>query len=182
MLAVVVAAFLPETATQGDTAEDVLTRAKMYVAGFVTRLSRVVAEERYLQVSATLAARDSVAVVQDLRRRELVSDFLLVQISGEMGWRTFRDIREVDGSRSGSRSRSGHRPAGRVVKSELRVRGSDTVTASFRIHDQLQTDVAFEMRENYVFRGQQMSGTATYTDFRRFQVQTDEKLKNSDGG
>lgn len=66
---------------------------------------------------------------------------------------------------------------GRVVKSELKVRGSDTVTTSFRLDDQLQTDVPFEMREIYVFRGANISTTATYSGSRRFEVHTEERLK-----
>lgn len=81
-----------EAATQAISADEIVARAEAYVAGFVTRFSSVVAEQRYLQTSVY-------PVLADVERRRLVSDFLPVQISGDVRWRAFRDIREVDGSR-----------------------------------------------------------------------------------
>jgi hypothetical protein len=57
--------------------------------------------------------------------------------------------------------------SGRVVKSELVVPG-ETVETTFMFDDSLQLDVPVMMHDNL--------GTATYSRFRRFGVQTDEKV------
>jgi len=66
---------------------------------------------------------------------------------------------------------------GRVVKSELKVSGADTVVTSFRFDTRLQMDIPFEMRENYHYRDEQVDGIATYVNLRRFQVHTDVRPK-----
>jgi len=66
---------------------DIVLRASRYVDGFIQDFSNVVAEERYVQESA-----------YPHRRRELVSDFLLVTAPGSVGRYQFRDVREVDGA------------------------------------------------------------------------------------
>ena len=79
------------TATERKTPEIVL-RASRYVDGFIQNFSNVVAEERYVQESA-----------YPHRRRELLSDFLLVTPPGTVGRYQFRDVREVDGAVVGDR-------------------------------------------------------------------------------
>ena len=74
------------TAAERKTPEIVL-RASRYVDGFIQNFSNVVAEERYVQESA-----------YPHRRRELLSDFLLVTPPGSIGRYQFRDVREVDGA------------------------------------------------------------------------------------
>ena len=64
----------------------IVQRASAYVAGFVSRLSNIVAEERYVQ--QTEAPR---------RRRELLSDYLFVKPPGQDEWFEFRDVLSVDG-------------------------------------------------------------------------------------
>jgi hypothetical protein len=66
---------------------DIVVRASRYVDTFIQSFSNVVAEERYLQESA-----------YPHRRRELLSDFLLVTPPGTVGRYQFRDVREVDGA------------------------------------------------------------------------------------
>ena len=65
----------------------IVVRASGYVDRFIQDFSNVVAEERYVQESA-----------YPHRRRELVSDFLLVTPPGSIGRYQFRDVREVDGA------------------------------------------------------------------------------------
>ena len=74
------------TAAERKTPEIVL-RASRYVDSFIQNFSNVVAEERYVQES-----------VYPHRRRELLSDFLLVTAPGSIGRYQFRDVREVDGA------------------------------------------------------------------------------------
>src|SRR2546422_421055 len=74
------------TAAERKTPEIVL-RASRYVDSFIQNFSNVVAEERYVQESA-----------YPHRRRELLSDFLLVTPPGTVGRYQFRDVREVDGA------------------------------------------------------------------------------------
>jgi hypothetical protein len=66
---------------------EIVLRASRYVDRFVQTFSNVVAEERYVQESA-----------YPHRRRELLSDFLLVTPPGSAGRYQFRDVREVDGA------------------------------------------------------------------------------------
>jgi len=64
----------------------IVQRASAYVDDFVQRFSNVVAEEKYMQET-----------ISPHRRRELLSDFLLVTPPGSSDWYQFRDVREVDG-------------------------------------------------------------------------------------
>ena len=75
-----------ERASAGRT-PDIVMRASRYVDSFIDRFSNVVAEERYVQESA-----------YPHRRRELLSDFLLVTPPGAIGRYQFRDVLEVDGA------------------------------------------------------------------------------------
>ena len=72
---------------QPPPANELLTHAASYVTDFVVRFANVVAEERYEQW-----------FVNGLERRELVSDFLIVQIPTSNDWASFRDVLEVDGA------------------------------------------------------------------------------------
>ena len=67
---------------------------------------------------------------------------------------------------------------GRVVKTELDFRG-DFVETTFRYDDELKADVPVQMRESWRIgreRSSEFNATATYGRFRRFNVQTDEKI------
>jgi hypothetical protein len=83
----------------------VVKRAGAYVQDFEVRFSNVVTEEHYLQESTESAGtprRGSMiaALPQPIvQRRALLSDFLLVKISGTDGWVPFRDVFEVDTKR-----------------------------------------------------------------------------------
>jgi hypothetical protein len=75
---------------------------------------------------------------------------------------------------------------GRVLKTELLLGGSANSTLAlaaavevvtlFRFDVDLQVIVPIEMRERHQFRDDEMTGVATYGRFRRFGVQTDEKI------
>ena len=84
------------------TLDTLVARTAAYLAEYETKLSSVVAEERYDQVVqyyATTAGgtRISSGSGQWQRRRKLLSDYLLVKVSGMNGWQPFRDVMEVDG-------------------------------------------------------------------------------------
>jgi hypothetical protein len=72
---------------------DLVARATVAVTAFVHQFSNLVAEERYIQERRTPRGR-----------RELTSDFLLVQPAGSNEWFQFRDVFEVDGHRLGNRA------------------------------------------------------------------------------
>ncbi|HVZ22827.1 MAG TPA: hypothetical protein VG871_17260 [Vicinamibacterales bacterium] len=65
---------------------------------------------------------------------------------------------------------------GRIVRTELVVGGSDSVTTSFARDDALQIDVPAEMREAYPVGDSSVTGVATYSRFRRFEVTTEQQL------
>jgi len=72
----------------------VLLRASAYVAGYVKAMTSVVSEERYEQ---TLFRKGDWTGAGVIVRRTLVSDYLLVAVSGSSQWLPFRDVYSVDG-------------------------------------------------------------------------------------
>ena len=75
-------------------------------------------------------------------------------------------------------------PTGRVLMSEMKIEDTDIVTtidASYAVDTALGFSVPSEMRERYALSpdGMIVSGTATYSRFRQFTVQTDESLSPS---
>jgi hypothetical protein len=71
---------------------------------------------------------------------------------------------------------------GRVVKTELQL-GARTasmirVTTLYKFDEELGINVPIEMRDWYPDGTGEIRGVATYGRFRRFQVKTDEELKN----
>jgi hypothetical protein len=85
--------------------DTIVARAAAYVADYESRLSSVVAEERYEQRLRELQLAAATGVVgTSVRgtttkesRRRLVSDYLLVKVAGLSGWLPFRDVISVDG-------------------------------------------------------------------------------------
>ena len=75
---------------------------------------------------------------------------------------------------------------GRVVKAEVRVDQKGikaNLTTVFRADERLGIDVPFEMREDYDLDNSRVTGTATYSRFRRFEVTaTEEIAPPSQGG
>jgi formylglycine-generating enzyme required for sulfatase activity len=70
---------------------------------------------------------------------------------------------------------------GRVVRTELALDTQGVrahVITSFRVDERFQIDVPFEMREQYFLDRSQVTGTATYTRFRKFDVNADESFHN----
>ena len=68
---------------------------------------------------------------------------------------------------------------GRVVKSEVRVDQKGikaNLTTVFRADERLGIDVPLEMREDYDLENSRVTGTATYSRFRRFEVSATEEL------
>jgi hypothetical protein len=103
--AILLAAARP--AAQQPTLQQILARASQYVALYTTTLSNVVAEERYeqhiVEVRRALGWPANVglqsAPFQTIggRRRVLRSDVELINVGPPVGWRTYRDVFEVDG-------------------------------------------------------------------------------------
>jgi hypothetical protein len=81
--------------------EALTSRAAAYIKDYESRLSSVVAEERYDQlVQYYTSSLGGARVVGGsglwTRHRKLVSDYLLVKVPGMDGWQPFRDVLEVD--------------------------------------------------------------------------------------
>lgn len=91
-LAAVVASAQSPTAPIAQPLDTVLPRMFAYVDQFLRDLGAMVAEEQYVQ-----SVRASAAFTRGGdTRRELKSDFLLVNVPGQ-GWTPFRDVFEADG-------------------------------------------------------------------------------------
>jgi hypothetical protein len=88
----------PATTHQPPTVQELLDHASRYIESFQRSFGSVVAEERYEQTlrRAPGATITSVRGGSGPTETVLVSDFLLVQVSGE-GWLPFRDVFERDG-------------------------------------------------------------------------------------
>jgi hypothetical protein len=88
-------------AQQAFTVEQLLDRATMFVEHLIIKLSRVVAEEQYVQEyldSSIQGSRSNFQGAPQVReRRRLVGDLLLVKPSESEPWHLFRDVFEVDG-------------------------------------------------------------------------------------
>jgi hypothetical protein len=67
--------------------------------------------------------------------------------------------------------------SGRVVQTELETSTGDRVMTTFTYDERLQMDVPSEMRDIAWTNRTPVTGTATYTNFRRFGVLTDEKFR-----
>ena len=68
---------------------------------------------------------------------------------------------------------------GRVVKAEVRVEVKDvkaSLTTTFRTDERLGIDVPSEFREEYDLRDSRVSGVASYSRFRKFEVKSTEEL------
>jgi hypothetical protein len=68
---------------------------------------------------------------------------------------------------------------GRVVKAEVRVEVREVkanLTTTFRSDEKLGIDVPNEFREEYDLRDSRVSGVASYTRFRKFEVKSSEEL------
>jgi hypothetical protein len=87
------AATLPPQPASPDLVT-VLMRASAYVAGYVTSLTSVVSEERYEQTLTRKADGTSAGLILS---STLISDYLLVQVTGSSEWLPFRDVYSVDG-------------------------------------------------------------------------------------
>ena len=83
------------------TADQLLDRATLYVADFITKVARVVAEEQYVQEYLDASVEGSRGNFQGAprvrERRTLKSDFLLVKPAISEQWLSYRDVYEVDG-------------------------------------------------------------------------------------
>jgi len=67
--------------------------------------------------------------------------------------------------------------SGRVLQTELETSTGDKVMTLFGHDERLQLEVPIEMRDIAWFDGTVITGVATYTNFRRFDVVTDEKFR-----
>ena len=67
--------------------------------------------------------------------------------------------------------------SGRVLQTELETSAGDKVMAMFAYDERLHFDVPVEMRDIAWFNGTPVTGTATYSNFRRFDVSTEETFK-----
>jgi|KBSMisStaDraftv2_1062788.scaffolds.fasta_scaffold00529_5 hypothetical protein len=67
--------------------------------------------------------------------------------------------------------------SGRVLQTELETSTGDSVMTLWTYDERLRLDVPSEMRDIAWFNGTPITGVATYVNFRRFDVTTDEKFR-----
>jgi len=274
----------PVSGRQDPPGPDALVaRAAAYVADYQVRLSSVVAEERYQQRLRVLTGpaagvlgptRGSTSAE---RRRNLLSDYLLVWVPSLDAWMPFRDVIELNGKQVRDRDqrlarlflersadamdqasriaeesarfnlgnvqrnvnvptlalvfltdRHRHRltfeldgeekiegvrtvrlayeetvrptlihgaddadmvadgafwvepDTGRVVQTRMHIRGvtlESEIVVTYRPDKRMELWVPGRMRESYKSETERFEGTATYSNFRRFQVQTEQIIK-----
>jgi hypothetical protein len=92
-----IAVLTARTPAQAPTMEEVLARAADYTTRFVENFSNLVATEKYIQDvrPANTALRLRWKPVPG-SHRELLSDFLLLNVGGPLEWRPYRDVYMVD--------------------------------------------------------------------------------------
>lgn len=133
--------FAQTRAQQAFTLEQLLDRSSAYVEDLVTKFSRVVAEEQYIQeylMATPEGSRGSfLGAPKVVERRALKSDLLMVKPAGLDQWFIFRDVFEVD-------ARAVRDRENRLAKLFLETR--DTVTAIERAHEIATTSAAFNIR------------------------------------
>jgi hypothetical protein len=129
-------------AQQVFTVEQLLDRATSYVEDLVAKLSRVVAEEQYVQeylLSGIEGSRGSfLGSPKVVERRTLKSDLLLVKPAGLDQWLVFRDVFEVDARMVRDREN-------RLAKLFLDSR--DAVTAIERANEIATASARFNIRQ-----------------------------------
>jgi hypothetical protein len=100
--AVALSAGLAAAGHSASTLEQLLDRATVHVESVVTRLTRVVAEEQYVQEYLVATPEGSRGTFKGAprvaERRRLTSDVLLVKLPELEQWLVFRDVSDVDGN------------------------------------------------------------------------------------
>jgi hypothetical protein len=128
-------------AQQAFTVEQLLDRSSAYVEDLVTKFSRVVAEEQYLQeylIATPEGSRGSfLGAPKVAERRALKSDLLMVKPAGLDQWFIFRDVFEVD-------ARAVRDRENRLAKLFLESR--DPVTTIERAHEIGMASALFNIR------------------------------------
>jgi hypothetical protein len=81
---------------QEPSLAEVMARAAAYVASFNQDLSSIVAEERYVQTWRRPKTKER-GPGEEVTRRELLSDLILVKPTDVTDWVQYRDVFEVDG-------------------------------------------------------------------------------------
>jgi len=165
----------------------VVQRASAWVAGYVKALSSVVSEGRYQQIPGR---NSSLKGFEPVANRTLLSDFLLVQVSGSSSWLPFRDVYSVDGRpvRDGrvdedvpAKGRFWVDPAdGSVLRTRLETHpngGTNVIYVDYRHDQRLGVLVPHEMIEYRSAGAEVLEGRATYSNFRHFQVDTSIEIK-----
>jgi hypothetical protein len=131
----------PSASQRAVTLDHLLDRATSYVEGFVAKLSRVVAEEQYVQeylLSSPQGSRGNFPGTPKVaERRNLKSDLLLVPIGSDQ-WFVFRDVFEVDARQVRDRDN-------RLAKLFLETR--DTVTAIERAAEISGASAQFNIKQ-----------------------------------
>ena len=95
-VAPVVALLCVNGRAQEPSLSEVMARAAAYVATFNQDLSSIVAEERYVQTWRRPKTKER-GPGEEVTRRELLSDLMLVKPVDSTVWVQYRDVFEVDG-------------------------------------------------------------------------------------
>ena len=94
-------ASVPSAQQPAITLDQLLDRGTAHVSALVARLTRVVAEEQYVQEYLVAGVEGSRGTFKGaprvIERRRLTSDVLLVKLPEVEQWLVFRDVFEVDG-------------------------------------------------------------------------------------
>jgi sulfatase modifying factor 1 len=164
------------TATELAQALDITKESARYNIGAMQRtINTPIMALTFLQLDTQSRIRYTLG-----KRDPAAGDNVWIVEYKEQGRPTFvRGLRDADIPASGRFWIDA--ATGRVAKAELAL---DTpgirarVTTTFRLDEHFQIDVPIEMREQYFLDRGQVTGTASYGRFRRFDVNADESFHN----
>jgi formylglycine-generating enzyme required for sulfatase activity len=168
--------FLQPSATALEQAQKIALESARYNIGAMQRtINTPILSLMFLQVDMQPRFRFSLGK----RDTEVGEHAWVVQYKEEVRPTVIRGLRDSDMPTSGRLWIDTE--TGRVAKTELNVDTSGVrahLTTVFRRDERFQIDVPFELHEQYFLDRGQVTGTATYSHFRRFDVSADETFHN----
>ncbi|PWT80778.1 MAG: hypothetical protein C5B57_11690 [Blastocatellia bacterium] len=171
--------FLQPSATALEQARNIALESARYNIGAMQRtINTPILSLMFLQLDMQPRFRFSLGK----RDTDVGEHVWVVQYKEEVRPTVIRGLRDTDMPASGRLWIDTE--TGRVAKTELTVDATGVrarLITVFRRDERFQIDVPFELNERYYLERGQVTGIATYSHFRRFDVSADESFHNPAG-